>query len=62
MSEEKERTLIRITVNANTKIVEAVATLISEHLEAEGYELLDQSGLNVSHSDPAMGKVYINAR
>jgi len=58
----KERAVVHVRVTTDRVLVESVATRISEILEAEGYEIIEQTGLRADREDPLNGKVFITAR
>ncbi len=60
--DEKERPVVHVRVVADRVVVEEVATRISEMLTAEGYELIEQTGLRADREDPTSGKVFITVR
>jgi hypothetical protein len=43
MSDEKRRPVVHVRVKADQMVAEAVATAIGENLEAQGYEVIEQT-------------------
>lgn len=62
MNDEKKRKIVRIRIEADQLIVEDIASKISEFLEGDGYEILDQSALYPHRQEPDMARVYLMAR
>ncbi len=60
--EKKIRKIVRIRIEADPLLVEYIASKISERLESDGYEILDQSALYPQRQDPDMARVYLIAR
>lgn len=60
--ERKGKKIVRIRVEADPVIVEEVASKISERLEGDGYEVLDQSAPYPHRQDPDVARVYLMVR
>ena len=54
--------VVHVRIIARKELAEDVATKISEYLESEGYELLEQTGLMPSFVNSDEGKVFVTVR
>jgi uncharacterized protein YabE (DUF348 family) len=59
---EQAKKVIRIRVEADRLVVEEMATRLSDFIERQGFEILDQSRLISVQNDAALGRVFILAR
>lgn len=62
MEDEKKRNTIRIRVEADAVLAEYVATQVSEYLQANGYELIDQTRPYPNRDEPGKTRVYLTVR
>lgn len=58
----RERAIVHVRVVAKTTLVEEVATLIGATLQAQGYELIEQTALYPDRNDPELGRVFVTVR
>lgn len=60
--ERRKKPVIHVRVMAPTVLAEDVASKLSDYLEGEGYEVLEQTGPQPTVTDRDISRVYVSVR